>query len=62
LQAFGKPTIDNIGVNGVNKKRVGKKEKGIQQKKGLAQPLMLILIFLLQCCSLSQRWSPSKAI
>jgi hypothetical protein len=46
LQALGKPTINNIGANGVNKKRVGQKEKGTQQKKkGLAQPLVLVLIF-----------------
>jgi ABC-type Na+ transport system ATPase subunit NatA len=45
LQAFGKPTIDNIGVDGVNKKRVGQKEKGTQQKKSLAQALMLFLFF-----------------
>jgi len=33
LQALGKPTINNIGANGVNKKRVGQKEKRTQQKK-----------------------------
>lgn len=45
-----KPTINSVGVGGVNKKRMGQKQKDTRQKNGLVQPLMrfpnsLILLF-----------------
>jgi len=42
-----KPTISNFGVNRVNEKKMGYKQKDNQQKKGMAQHLVPFLVSLI---------------